>query len=169
MTTNGYWGLVYWVAVLIVVSIPTYCLFSLPSGTISVVVTQKWFHLIAILLLGPITWQFPELMSFGYAIAACVLLVCETVRRDLPVLQSFYVTFLDDHKDDGSHIIVSHLFLILGCAGPLWISESIFDRTLRSPSSVLLAELGVILIGIGDSMGAVIGKGIGKHRWGENS
>ena len=170
---NGYpryWGLVYWMIILVITSIPTYYLFSLPpKQKISVVVTRKWFHLIAVLLFGPITYQFPQLMSLSYAIAVCVLIVLETVRRDLPWMQSFYTTFIDDRKDDGDHIIVSHMFLILGCAAPLWVIESINNSNQQQSSSSLLVSLfGVICIGIGDAMGAVVGKAFGKHQWGKN-
>lgn len=158
-----FWGLFYWVAVLAVMSYPTYALLSLPPAQKpSVVVTRKWFHLIAILLFGPTTWQFPQLMSLSYAIASCILVVLETLRRDAPILQSFYTKFLDDRKDDGGQIIVSHIFLIIGCAAPLWVSEILSNR------SLLVAEFGVLCIGIGDAMGAVVGKSVGKHKWGKN-
>ena len=165
-----FWGLVYWIMVLAVGSYPTYSLLSVPSKKgISVVVTRKWFHLIAVLLFGPTTWQFPQLMSLSYAIASCVLIVLETLRRDAPILQSFYTTFLDDRKDDGGQIIVSHIFLIVGCAAPLWVSEILWNRVpSESPPSLLVAEFGVLCIGIGDAMGAVVGKTLGKHKWGKN-
>jgi len=86
------------------------------------------------------------------------------LRRDIPLLQSFYVTFIDDTKDSDTQIIVSHMFLILGCAAPLWIVENLG----RQFSSLLLAEFGVISIGVGDAMGAIVGKGIGKRKWGMN-
>jgi dolichol kinase len=170
---NGYpryWGLFYWVMILVMSSLPTYHILSLPSQKISVVVTRKWFHFIAVLLFGPVTLQFPQLMTLAYAIALCVLIVLETLRREIPMLQSFYVTFIDDTKDDGNHIIISHMFLILGCAAPLWISQSVVINNTQqfSSSTLLLAEFGVICIGVGDAMGAVIGKGIGRHKWGKN-
>jgi len=169
---NGFerfWGLVYWVGVLTLGSYPTIALFSLkPKHKPSVVVTRKWFHLIAILLFGPVTWQFPQLMSLSYAIAFCVLIVMETLRADAPLLQSFYTAFIDDRKDDGEQIIVSHLFLIIGCAAPLWVSEILSNKISPQSSSLLVAEFGVLCIGVGDAMGAVIGKSIGKHKWGRN-
>ena len=170
---NGFerfWGLFYWVGVLVVGSYPTYILLSLPpKKKPSVVVTRKWFHLIAVLLFGPTTWQFPQLMSLSYAIASCILIVLETLRGDAPKLQSFYTAFIDDRKDDGGQIIVSHIFLIIGCAAPLWVSE-ILSKRISSPTStsLLVAEFGVLCIGIGDAMGAVVGKNIGKHKWGNN-
>ncbi len=160
------WGLVYWGGVLALLSYPTYSLLSLPSNRKpSVVVTRKWFHLIAILLFGPMTWQFPQLMSLSYAIASCILVVLETLRTDAPILQSFYTEFLDDRKDDGGQIIVSHIFLIVGCAAPLWVSQILSNQ---GTLSLLVAEFGVLCIGIGDAMGAVVGKSIGKHKWGRN-
>lgn len=167
---NGFerlWGLFYWVGVLTVGSYPTFALLSIPSkNKPSVVVTRKWFHLIAVILFGPVTWQFPQLMSLSYAIAFCVLVVLETLRGDAPLLQSFYTAFIDGSKDDGEQIIVSHIFLIIGCAAPLWVSEVLSNR---SSSSLLVAEFGVLCIGVGDAMGAVIGKSMGKHKWGKNN
>lgn len=163
-----FWGVLYWVTVLIFASYPTFALLSLPSkNKPSTVVTRKWFHLIAVILFGPITWQFPQLMSLSYAIAVCVLVVLETLRRDAPLLQSFYNAFIDYRKDDGGQLIVSHIFLIIGCATPLWVNEVITNR-ISSTSSLLVTEFGVLCIGIGDAMGALVGKSIGKHKWGKN-
>jgi len=189
---NGYqriWGIIYWGGILIIASYPTNQLLSLQpvaagnknnnkdNNTPSVVVIRKWFHLIAVILFGPITWIFPQLMSISYAIATCILIVLESLRSDAPLLQFFYLAFLDDKKDDGQNVIVSHVFLIVGCAAPLWINQVLStneednDDGVSSSSwshSLLLAEFGVICIGIGDAMGAVIGKSMGKHYWGMN-
>jgi len=167
-----YWGIVYWIIVLAVGSYPTFTLISVPSqNKPSVVVTRKWFHLIAILLFGPVTWWLPQLMSLSYAIAVCILVVLETFRADTPLLQSFYTAFIDDRKDDSGKVIISHIFLIIGCAAPLWLTEFISSRTESSSSSLssrLVAEFGVLCIGVGDAMGAVIGKSIGRNKWGTN-
>ncbi len=159
-----FWGLLYWGVVLVVSIIPTFVILKMSTKTIPVVVARKWFHLIAVLLFGPIMRQFPQLMSLSFAIAVCVLIVLETLRRDIPALQAFYVTFVDNTKDSDSKVIVSHIAMILGCALPLWISQAVTGPA----SSLLLAEFGVICVGIGDAMGAVIGKWIGKHKWGRN-
>jgi dolichol kinase len=163
-----FWGLIYWVGILAIASYPTYRVLSLPSEyKPSVVITRKWFHLLAVLLFAPITCQFPQLMSLSYAIATCILIVLETIRIDMPLVHSLYDAFVDDRKDDSDHIIVSHIFLIIGCAAPLWISEIISNESSLS-SSLLLKEFGVICVGIGDAMGAVIGKSVGIHKWGRN-
>jgi dolichol kinase len=160
-------GLIYWGITLVLCSLPTYALLRLPSNNLPVVVTRKWFHLVAVLLFAPMIWKAPQLMSLSFAIAVCVLFVLEALRRDLPALQSFYVTFIDDNKDEETAIIVSHIFLIVGCAMPLWINEVL--QSSGGKSSLLLAQFGVLCIGIGDAMGAVIGKCMGKHIWGRNN
>jgi hypothetical protein len=33
---------------------------------------------------------------------------------------------------------------------------------------LLLAQRGVLCLGVGDAMGAVVGKGVGRHQWGKN-
>jgi dolichol kinase len=156
-----YYGLFYWAAILVVTSVPTFYLLSLPEGRrLPVVVTRKWFHMIAVLLFGPVIWKMPQLMALAFAIALCVLMVMETIRRDVPAFQHFYVTFLDTAKDSDDQIIVSHMFLIFGCAAPL------DDSSAESKSSLLLAEFGILCIGIGDAMGAVVGKWLGRRKWG---
>ena len=201
-----FWGLLYWIVVLVAASYPTHALLLLakagPSTTTntktntnekekyhkhkppSVVVTRKWFHLVAVFLFGPVTWQFPQLMSLSYAIAACILVVLEVMRGDdTPLLQAFYAAFSDERKHEGvgdgdgqSTMIVSHLFLVVGCAVPLWMSQVLAassntngDTLQLQPSSLLLlGEFGVVCVGIGDAMGAVVGTKWGKHKWGKN-
>ena len=86
-------------------------------------------------------------------------------RREEDALQNF-VMVDDDRKDDGTQIIVSHIFLIVGCAAPLWVSQILSKK--NASSSPLVMEFGVLCIGIGDAMGAVIGKSMGRHKWGKN-
>lgn len=136
----------------------------LESTGLSVVIRRKWFHAVAVVLFFPITVLFPQLMSLSYAIALCVLAVLEDLRRDLPALQSFYLSFIDPTKDN-PELILSHIFLILGCAIPLWIAE--WTSTTEVTKS-LLSQWGILCLGIGDAAGAVIGSMYGKRHWGQN-
>ena len=173
-----------------------------------VVIHRKWFHLIAIILFGPITWYMPQLMSLGYAIAICLLVIveCCNLRTQFHGLNHFYQSFLDDSKDtiipttvatttstttiktttsrtsEDEHIknpiVVSHIFLILGCAAPLWVANCCFQvptettRISSQQSSLFglryLQLWGVLCLGVGDAMGACVGKLYGRHRWGKN-
>jgi hypothetical protein len=67
---------------------------------------------------------------------------------------------------DESTVIVSHMGLIVGCAAPLWISDCIqLDKT--NNVQPFLQLWGVLSLGVGDAMGAVVGKFIGLLAWGQ--
>jgi dolichol kinase len=172
------------------------------SSSSLVVIRRKWFHFVAILLFGPITWLMPELMSLGYAVATCILVVieCSQLRTKVTVVQKFYQSFLDENKDmidsatnlayngsggnnRGQEFVLSHIFLIVGCATPLWIANGCGVRSLsgaefigRSMTTkatpdtwVRYLELwGVLCLGVGDAMGACIGRLYGRRLWGKN-
>ena len=66
------------------------------------------------------------------------------------------VQYVDD-RDSGS-IIVTHIYLLLGCASPLWLEE------MSASSQRLLCSLaGVNVLGVGDAMSALVGTLYGKH------
>jgi dolichol kinase len=73
----------------------------------------------------------------------------------------------------GGGIVVSHMALIVGCAAPLWIANAATATTLSvnhqsSPLYVILSLLGVICLGVGDAVGALVGRYYGRQRswWG---
>lgn len=139
----------------------------------SVVVVRKWFHLIAICLFLPVTIVAPQFMSLSYAIALAVLAILENMRQFLPIqCQEFYLQYLDPQKDHQDNLIISHMALILGCAMPLWMYEciaaSMNSETLMTSgvSSLLLLPLfGILVLGVGDSLGALVGTKFGKTKW----
>ena len=139
-----------------------------------IVLARKWFHFIAVLLFGPVTLAAPQLLSLSYAIAFAILLLLECARADLPMIQQFHERYLDPSKDDldGKRLVISHMALIVGCALPLWISELVVAATgievweTKKPASLLLLQLwGVLSLGIGDAMGAIVGVLCGKMQW----
>jgi dolichol kinase len=150
--TRSVW-LVYWLVIVIVAMIqaPQQC---------SVVTSRKWFHLVAICLFLPVTLLAPQLMSLSYAIALCVLMVMESMRYYLPSkIQHFYKRFLDAQKEKHEKVVMSHIFLILGCATPLWIMEC------TSQSQSTLPVFGILVLGVGDSLAAIVGSQFGRFRW----
>jgi len=157
----------------------------------SVIVSRKLFHFVAIALFVPVTRYSPALMSLAYAVAFCLLLTieCVRIRRDYascqhknisssPVntaihyfcaqIDRLYAIFLDEKDLRGGNFIITHLSLLLGCAIPCWTCELLvsladhfkFRQDLAYPSLI-----GVIVIGIGDSFGAIVGKYFGKTKW----
>ena len=125
--------------------------------------------------MGLTTVFVPQLQSLSYAVAVCVLLVIEVIRIDIPLLNDFYYTYLDQTKDeaDDSKFVISHIALVAGCAMPLWIIQyfTFFcpNKNTDHEINVLVGLWGVWVLGIGDAMGAIIGKSFGRYKWGSNS
>jgi dolichol kinase len=151
--------IVYWVIVLsIMMPLSTHPRFVAPN-----VVMRKWFHLIAILLFTPVTVYAPQLMTLSYAVALCGLMTVECLRAQLPKsIQGFYLSLSDSDKDNPDRVIVSHMALICGCAFPLWLAVCVKD------DSKLLKLWGVIVLGVGDSVAAIVGSYWGRTKWGWN-
>jgi dolichol kinase len=144
-----------------------------PNGTSrSATIARKWFHLVAMILFWPVTLAAPNLQSLAYAVAVCALLVLECVRNDVPWLNAFYQRYVDTLKDpqqtqqkQTNPWIISHMTLVLGCAVPLWTAEIL---GLQHGRFAVMALWGVLCLGVGDAMGAVVGKNFGTIEWGQN-
>lgn len=145
-----------------------------------VVIARKYFHLVAILLFAPITYLDPDMMSLSYAIAIALLIVIEMVRGCLMVnnddkieavnsAPSFYLSFMDekDSSASGGGIAVTHIALIMGCAFPCWVHQLLQQASLLCDDKILalLPFLGLVVLGIGDSVGAICGIKFGRHHW----
>ncbi|KAK4531132.1 hypothetical protein CCYA_CCYA07G1989 [Cyanidiococcus yangmingshanensis] len=98
---------------------------------------------------------------------------CETHGRG-QTDRSFYtaihrfMTALVDERDEGS-VIVSHLYLLLGCAAPGWVLLSSFERWQASNCSMssVLTEWssGLLSLGVFDTAACMLGNCFGKHHW----
>ena len=157
-----------------------------------VIIARKYFHLVAILLFTPITWLDPIMMSLSYAIAVSLLIVLEMVRglivctansnvRTPSDWNDMYMTFLDEKDSSAVNggLAVTHIALIVGCALPLWVTQLLqqtnipnveartHDISPRELFLVLLPFLGILVLGVGDSAGAIGGTNFPsrRHRW----
>ncbi|OQR93671.1 dolichol kinase [Achlya hypogyna] len=121
------------------------------------IVARKLYHFLAVALFLPASFLNMDLLRLSYAIAIGLFLVVECIRAlavpplGTPIAK--FVTAYLDHRDDG-RVILSHTYLLLGCALPAWLGAP----------SVLLANAGVLALGIGDAMGAVVGSTIGRRK-----
>lgn len=94
-------------------------------------------------------------------------------------LSAYYNNFVD-RKDLDRHWLSAHLYLLLGCAMPilllvLW--ETVICENAKVQNNLFwflplflrhapfLPHLGWIVVGVGDSAAAIIGKRYGKHTW----
>jgi len=116
------------------------------------------------------------MMALSYAIATTLLMILEIVRcysfgeEHCSIslsLNSFYTIFLDEKDSlaaDGG-LAITHITLIVGCAMPLWVTQIVNVTDESNVLVHLLPFVGVLVLGIGDSAGAIAGIKFGSHPW----
>ncbi|KAG7387539.1 hypothetical protein PHYBOEH_008230 [Phytophthora boehmeriae] len=149
----------YWIACLVLL-VPL-CAFVVDHFKLRNIVARKLFHLLVVLMLGPASFIDTPMLSLSYGVALSVFFLVECVRAlSLPpfgrAIAEFMKSFIDNRE--AGRIILTHSYLLLGCALPLWLS------TPSSTPSLLVVNTGVLALGVGDAMGAVIGSSVGKHK-----
>mmetsp|Transcript_9119 Transcript_9119/g.13491 ORF Transcript_9119/g.13491 Transcript_9119/m.13491 type:complete len:605 (-) Transcript_9119:561-2375(-) len=193
--TRGSTWLVYWASIIISsfpISLMIAKRLKKTTSILSTVIGRKYFHLIAIILFVPVTSLSPSMMCLSYAVALSLLIILELVRTSnmskkaieqsadsskrktarfylstIKALNSFFDAFFDE-KDCGSDFVASHAALIFGCALPLWTCNALleyFPAETSSNVTKIFSLLGVVVIGVGDSFGAVVGSLFGRTRW----
>jgi dolichol kinase len=88
-------------------------------------------------------------LSFSFATSAMIMLEYHRYFNIWPLggyIEPFLMRFVDS-KDTGPAIL-SHLYLIIGCALPVWITG--LERCIAGAA-------GIVVIGVGDSMVCVWG------------
>lgn len=92
--------------------------------SLSKTASRKVFHLLATVLFLPAIAVDREFLSLAMGAALGILLALEFLRcAGCPpvadALGRYYGEFLDAR--DGGRVVVTHLFLLLGCAIPVWL------------------------------------------------
>lgn len=119
---------------------------------------RKFFHALAVLLFLPAIALDPAFTHLGFSLGFSIFIFAEYVRYYAlypfgAALHVFMSEFLD-HKDSGP-VILSHFYLLTGCAGPLWLEGH----------SRILQQTGVLVLGVGDALASVIGRRYGRVYW----
>lgn len=118
---------------------------------------RKFFHALAALMFVPGIAIDPAFTSLAFSVAFSLFTFAEYARYFAlyPIgapLHIFFTEFVDS-KDSGP-VILSHFYLLTGCAGGLWLEGRQINRF-----------TGVLVLGIGDSLASIIGKLWGRKRW----
>lgn len=85
----------------------------------------------------------------------------------IETIRSYEHNYLDEReKNDGHGVILSHLFLLLGCTIPIMTIYALkcFDPSKQS-SYVYLSLSGLFFVGLGDSTAALVGRTWGETKW----
>jgi len=119
---------------------------------------RKFFHGLAVIMFIPGVAVDPAFTHLSFNVAFALFIFVEYIRYFAiypfgVTIHLFMNEFMDDR--DGGTAILSHFYLLTGCAGSLW---------LEGPTR-LLQYTGILALGVGDAVASVVGKRIGVHRW----
>lgn len=137
---------------------------------------RKVFHGMMVVMFLPTTFVDPTFVSLALILILAVFLLLDLFRASqLPPLSKPLTYFLAPYVDGRDHrgpVIVSHIFLLIGCAIPLWLSLAATERTGEAPWEgwgVSHRELsmisGVVCVGMGDAAASLFGRRYGRRRW----
>lgn len=146
------------------------------SKVVEVDTRRKVFHGMMVLMFLPITYIDPAFSALALALMLAVFLLLDLFRASqLPPISKPLTYFLAPYTDGRDHrgpVIVSHIFLLIGCAIPLWLSLADLPRTGALPwpgwdvvSRDVSMVSGVICVGMGDAAASLIGRRFGRLKW----
>ncbi|KAI9304697.1 hypothetical protein BJ944DRAFT_81742 [Cunninghamella echinulata] len=119
---------------------------------------RKLFHGLAVVMFVPgvlFARSFLQL-AFGVALGAFIYLEYLRYFALWPYgknLHTFLTEFIDNR--DLGPVILSHIYLLVGCAVPVWLGSS----------NTLASLTGILALGFGDSAASLVGKKFGKYKW----
>ncbi|KAJ6570202.1 hypothetical protein DFH09DRAFT_1277797 [Mycena vulgaris] len=128
------------------------------APTLGLNARRKFFHALVVVMFVPGVAFDPAFTHLAFSVAFALFVFAEYVRYFAiypfgAAVHLFMNEFLD--TKDGGTAIVSHFYLLTGCAGALW---------LEGPAP-LLQFTGVLVLGIGDALASIVGKRHGRHVW----
>lgn len=162
----------YWVTV---IAIGLLVVFRL-SPFYEVDTRRKVFHFMMVAMFLPAIYVDPGWCALALAIVLAIFLLLDTLRASqLPPLSKPITNFLHPYTDGRDHcgpVVISHIFLLIGCAIPLWLSLASLPRTgtdyrrgWEVPTRDLSMVAGVVCVGLGDAAASLIGRRYGHHKW----
>lgn len=137
---------------------------------------RKIFHFMMVSMFLPTIYIDPAWCALALAIALAIFLLLDLLRASqLPPLSKPITNFLHPYTDGRDHcgpVVISHIFLLIGCAIPLWLSLASLPRTgitplngWEVPTRELSMVTGVVCVGLGDAAASLIGRRYGHHKW----
>jgi dolichol kinase len=151
--------LLYWVTCL-GIGLPLIYLGS-QSKRLTLIVIRKLYHILALLMFAPALILEHDFTALSFGIATAFMLWLEYVRVcRVPPCGAFIHAFVRNFTDcrDQGVFVLTHLYLLLGCAVPVWVSN---DQV----NAGLAPFAGVLILGAGDAACAIVGSTWGKTRW----
>jgi len=162
----------YWLAIIIVGLAIVFQL----SAVYEVDTRRKVFHFMMVAMLLPATYVDPTFAALSLSLMLAIFLLLDLFRASqLPPLSkslAYFLTPYVDGRDLKGPVVISHIFLLIGCAIPLWLSLGSLPRTgtgyvhgWEVPTREVSMVSGVICVGMGDAAASLIGRRYGRHKW----
>mmetsp|Transcript_44496 Transcript_44496/g.100567 ORF Transcript_44496/g.100567 Transcript_44496/m.100567 type:complete len:581 (-) Transcript_44496:34-1776(-) len=147
------------------------------------VLYRKAFHALAVALFAPpLAEGLAPFLSLAFLVASLLFVVLEVCRVcRVPYLartmELFMSRYLDTREDTSrGDLVLTHLYLLLGCAIPVWLEPedeepALLDAGARGAAvascteAMLLRSSGILLVGIGDACAAACGVRFGRTKW----
>ena len=96
------------------------------SGTVEVDTRRKVFHGTMVAMFLPVTFVDPVFAGLAMALVLAIFLILDVFRTcQLPPISkplAYFLTPYVDGRDLRGPVVISHIFLLVGCAVPLWLS-----------------------------------------------
>ena len=146
------------------------------STLVEVDTRRKVFHGIMVAMLLPTIFVDPCFCALALILVLAIFLLLDLFRASqLPPVSRPLTLFLSPYVDGRDHrgpVIVSHIFLLIGCAIPLWLSLAAAPRTGVGPWEGWDTDIrnvsmvsGVVCVGMGDAAASLVGRRFGRHKW----
>lgn len=137
---------------------------------------RKVFHFMMVGMLLPATYVDPTYVALALVLVLAIFLLLDLIRASqLPPLSKPIASFLTpyvDGRDLRGPVVISHIFLLIGCSIPLWLSLAAIGRggtgALQGwevPTRDVSMVSGVVCVGLGDAAASLIGRRWGHRKW----
>ncbi|KAL4893855.1 hypothetical protein BDV59DRAFT_192965 [Aspergillus ambiguus] len=137
---------------------------------------RKVFHGMMVLMFLPTVYIDPAFCALALGLVLAIFLLLDLFRASqMPPISRPLTYFLAPYVDGRDHrgpVIVSHVFLLIGCSIPLWLSLADLPRSGERPWegwSLLSRDVGmvsgIICVGMGDAAASLVGRRFGRLKW----
>ncbi|GAB1314947.1 dolichol kinase [Madurella fahalii] len=167
----------YWLAIIVTGLAVVFRL----SPVYEVDTRRKVFHFMMVAMFLPATYVDPAYAALALSLMLAIFLLLDLLRASqLPPLSRPVARFLTpyvDGRDLRGPVVISHIFLLVGCAVPLWLSLASLGRMAAGggaeryddgwelPTREVSMVSGVVCVGLGDAAASLIGRRWGHRKW----
>ncbi|KAH8887452.1 hypothetical protein GQ53DRAFT_749933 [Thozetella sp. PMI_491] len=137
---------------------------------------RKVFHFMMVAMFLPSVFIDPAFVALALSLMLAIFLLLDLLRASqLPPLSKPIAAFLTpyvDGRDLRGPVVISHIFLLIGCAIPLWLSLAAVPRIgagyltgWETPTRDVSMVSGIVCVGLGDAAASLIGRRWGHRKW----